>query len=457
MTTALIYARQSLAKEGKTASVDRQLEACRRLCSERGYEIVAEHEDRGVSAYDTKATRPGFVALIDDVARGRGEVVVAFHPDRLWRQPLDREAFIGVAAASGLEAIVTVQGGVENVGNVDEGFLGDLGAILARRESATIARRMRARHVSKRAAGEWPGGQAPLGYRLDPARKSLTVVPAEAKLVRSAVKKLLRGESSLTVSRWLTEESGRRWTPSNCLKLLTSPTLAGLRDDGSEALWKPVVSAADHEALVALRASRSTGKRGPKGRYRLSGVMRCGVCAGPMVAQVQLGTPGWRCSLPAGGCGGVSIGDDIATEGLLDQLTRMLDSKRFRKALAKALDAAPEVAAAAEAVVTLRDRLTTLEDALASGDLELDGYRRIAPKVRDELAAAEAVLSRSTGQSAAASLPPTGDALRESWSHLEPTEARALVGLLCERVTIAPRQVPGPRRQPGRVTVVSRW
>ena len=56
MTTALIYARQSLAKEGKTASVDRQLEACRRLCSERGYEIVAEHEDRQASAYDPKAT-----------------------------------------------------------------------------------------------------------------------------------------------------------------------------------------------------------------------------------------------------------------------------------------------------------------------------------------------------------------------------------------------------------------
>ena len=129
------------------------------------------------------------------------------------------------------------------------------------------------------------GRPARLGYRLDPRRKSLTVVPAEAKLVRSAVKRLLRGESSLSVSRWLTEESGRRWTPSNCLKLLTSPTLAGLRDDGSKAKWKHVVSPADHEALVALRRSRSRGKRGPIGRYRLSGVMRCAACGASMAAQ----------------------------------------------------------------------------------------------------------------------------------------------------------------------------
>ena len=133
--------------------------------------------------------------------------------------------------------------------------------------------------------------------------------------------------------------------------------------------------------------------------------------AASMAAQTQQGQVGWRCSLPAGGCGNVSIGDDVAVEGLLDQLAGMLDSKAFRKALAKALDAAPEVAAAAEAIVKLRDRLTTLEDALATGDLELDSFRRLAPKVRAELAAAEDVLSRSTGQSSAAALPPTGDAL----------------------------------------------
>jgi hypothetical protein len=353
--------------------------------------------------------------------------------------------------------IATVGKGDERIGHADDQFSGDLDVILARRESATIARRMRSKHVSKRAAGEWPGGLAPLGYRLDPENKSLAVEPADAKLVRQAVKRLLKGESSLAVSRWLSQTSGRRWTPSNCLKLLTSPTLAGRREDGSPAKWKPVVPPADHEALVALRQSRSRGKRGPIGRYRLSGVMRCGVCGHSMAAQVQRGQPGWRCSLPAGGCGNVSISDDVATEGLLDELAVMLDSPAFRQALADAMNEAPEVAAAAQATVALRDRLTTLEDALASGDLDLDAFRRLVPKVKADLAAAEALLGRSTGKGAVASLPATGDALRQSWPHLDPPEARSLVGLLAEKVTVAPRQVPGPRRQPDRVAVVGRW
>ncbi len=335
----------------------------------------------------------------DAVAKGRCDVVVAEHPDRLYRQPLDREAFLSLARRAGLTMIATVGKGDERIGHADDQFSGDLDVILARRESATIARRMRSKHASKRSAGEWPGGPPPLGYRLDPDRKSLVIVPAEAKLVRQAVKRLLRGESSLAVSRSLSAESGRRWTPSNCLKLLTSPTLAGRRDDGSAAKWKPVVPPADHEAMVALRRSRSRGKRGPMGRYRLSGVLRCAACGASMAAQTQRGQLGWRCSLPAGGCGNVSIDNDVATEGLLDQLAAMLDSKAFRKALAKAMSSAPEVSAAAADVVTLRERLVVLEDALGAGDLDLDAFRRLAPKVKADLVDAEGVFELRTGRS----------------------------------------------------------
>ena len=457
MSGALIYARQSLAKEGRTESVDRQLQACRRLCHERGYNIVAEHEDRGVSAYDPKATRPGFGALIDDVARGRGEVVVAFHPDRLWRQPLDREAFIGVAAASGLEAIETVQGGRETIGNVDEGFLGDLGAILARRESATIARRMRAKHATKRTVGEWPGGPAPLGYRLDPKRKSLTVEPAEAKLVRLAVKKLLDGESSLTVSRWLSAESGRRWTPEQL------PKAAHLPDAGRTArgwLQGPV------EARRGPGRPRGAGGLAPvqvKGQARPD--RQIPTVRGHALWSLRprhgcrstAGQAGLALLAPGRGCGVVSISDDIATEGLLDELATMLDSVAFRESFAAAMEKAPEMAAAAQAIVELRTRLTMLEDALASGDLDLVAFRRLAPKVRADLAQAEQMLRASSGPRTIGALPANGEALRESWSHLSPAEARVLVGLFAEKVTVTPRVIGGPRRQPGRVKIVGRW
>jgi DNA invertase Pin-like site-specific DNA recombinase len=454
---AWVYLRASIDHHDDEATIRRHEKNCHRLCDQRGWLIVGTSTDNDTSAYRENRHRPGFEELLDAVSKGQCDVVVAEHPDRLYRQPLDREAFLLLARSAGLTMIATVGKGDERIGHADDQFSGDLDVILARRESATIARRMRSKHVTKRAEGEWPGGPAPLGYRLDPENKSLAVVPADAKLVRQAVEMFLRGDSSLAVSRWLSAESRRRWTPSNCLKLLTSPTLAGKREDGTKAKWDAIVPPADHETLAALRQSRSRGKRGPIGRYRLSGVMRCGVCGHSMAAQVQRGQPGWRCSLPAGGCGNVSIGDDLATESLLDQLADMLDSPAFRQALADALNEAPEVAAAAKAVVNLRDRLTTLEDALGSGVLDLDAFKRLAPKVKVELEEAKGVLAHSASQGSLGALPPTGDALRQAWPYLEATEARVLVGLLAERVEVAPRQVPGPRRQPDRVTVVGRW
>jgi DNA invertase Pin-like site-specific DNA recombinase len=454
---AWIYLRASIDHHDDEATIRRHEKNCRKLCEQRGYEIAGVSIDNDTSAYSEKRRRPGFDELLDAVSKGQCDVVVVEHPDRLYRQPIDREAFLLLARSAGLTMIATVGKGDERIGHADDQFSGDLDVILARRESATIARRMRSKHASKRADGEWPGGPAPLGYRLDPENKTLVVDPANAELVREAVERFLQGESSLKVSAWLSDVSGRRWTPSNTLKLLTSPTLAGKRDDGSPAKWKPIVPPGDHEVLVALRRSRATGKRGPIGRYRLSGVMRCDACGHSMAAYSQRGRSGWRCSMPAGGCGAISIGDSLATEGLLDSLAEMLDSPEFRKALTQAMSEAPEIANAARTVADLRARLVMLEDALASGDLDLDGFRRVVPKVRIDLADAESVLTRSTGQGSIAAVPATGEALREAWPHLEPPEARALVGLLAEKVTVGPRIIGGPKSQTDRVKVVGRW
>ena len=223
-------------------------------------------------------------------------------------------------------------------------------------ESATKYPPHALKHASKRTAGEWPGGPAPLGYRLDPANKTLVVVPAEKKLVRQAVKKFLAGESSLTVSRWLSAESGRRWTPSNCLKLLTSPTLAGQRDDGSKAKWSAVIwtrptmrrcwrcavpvegQARPHRALQVV------GRHAlPRSHWvRPLGSCRCSVAK----PDGSVRSRWWlrECLVQRRG------GD----RGLLDRLAEMLDSAEFREALSDAMSEAPEVAAAAQAVAALQ-------------------------------------------------------------------------------------------------------
>lgn len=74
-----------------------------------GGEIVSEHVDNDMSAYSGKR-RPAYQAMLERLEAGEGEGIIAWHPDRLHRSPLELEAFISVLERTGA-AVVTVQGG----------------------------------------------------------------------------------------------------------------------------------------------------------------------------------------------------------------------------------------------------------------------------------------------------------------------------------------------------------
>jgi DNA invertase Pin-like site-specific DNA recombinase len=79
MKKAAIYVRVSSPDQ----HVESQLYDLRELAAQRGYEIVHEYEDRGVSG--TKARRPGFDALMADAHRKKFSVVLVAAFDRIAR------------------------------------------------------------------------------------------------------------------------------------------------------------------------------------------------------------------------------------------------------------------------------------------------------------------------------------------------------------------------------------
>src|SRR5690349_20726357 len=78
MKRAALYLRVSTADQHP----ETQLYDLRALAAQRGYEIVAEHTDKVSGA---KAKRPGLDALMNDVRRGRCDVVVVWAFDRMAR------------------------------------------------------------------------------------------------------------------------------------------------------------------------------------------------------------------------------------------------------------------------------------------------------------------------------------------------------------------------------------
>src|SRR5690606_27818675 len=94
-TQAVIYVRISRDVDMTGLGVERQRRDCAELVERLGWTLVETYEDNDRSAYSGKP-RPGYEAMTERLRRGDIGAVVAWHPDRLTRQPRELEDLIDV-------------------------------------------------------------------------------------------------------------------------------------------------------------------------------------------------------------------------------------------------------------------------------------------------------------------------------------------------------------------------
>ncbi len=472
---AVVYARQSTDKkseEDERTSVARQLADGKADVARRGWELVRPpFVDKGRSAYDPTVRREDYEALVDLVRRGGTDYVWVQHPDRLFREPLDRAKFLIVAKAAGLSGIASLKG-VELIGEADDQFLGDLDVILAKRESATIARRMRNKHVHKAAAGEWPGGPPPFGFRLvahdKPKLSELLPEPGEAAVVEEIARRLLSGQSARSVATDLNRRGllnrGRPWRSGNMVKFMLKPALAGLRvHQGlvSEAAWAEhaLISREDHERLVAMIGARRLGPRASTAsRHALSGLLVCGRCGHPLTSSThRQGQMVYRCS-PQGGCGQTSISAGRTEVHVLGLVADHVDDPAFAREVQRAQQQKRGQAPAAEVAERLsqaREHRALLLDMLGRRELDEAGYRRAVQWADRDIAAAEAELARHSPTAAALGLVGRGSDIVALWDEWDVSEQRDVLTAVLASVAVMPSVPGGPRWQPERL--VPEW
>ena len=83
---AVIYARYSSDLQSD-ASIDDQIEVCRRYAEQRSWVVVDTYEDRAISGAST--ARPGFQAMMTDMGFDKFDVVLAESLDRIGRRVAD--------------------------------------------------------------------------------------------------------------------------------------------------------------------------------------------------------------------------------------------------------------------------------------------------------------------------------------------------------------------------------
>ena len=85
MKKAAIYVRVSTDKQ----TVENQLRELRQIAERRGWEVVHEYHDAGISGSKGREARPGLDEMLKDAQRRRFDVVMAWAIDRLGRSLID--------------------------------------------------------------------------------------------------------------------------------------------------------------------------------------------------------------------------------------------------------------------------------------------------------------------------------------------------------------------------------
>jgi site-specific DNA recombinase len=170
----------------------------------RGWTVSGVYVDDDRSAYSGKP-RPAYEELIGDLKAGRIDAVVAWHPDRLHRSPRELEDFIDLVEASHAAA-ATVQTGEYDLGSASGRMTARVVGAVARAESEHKSERIRRQREQAAAAGRFHGGRRSFGYEAD----GVTVVEAEAVLIREAASRFLAGESLRAIAIAGTSGRSRR-------------------------------------------------------------------------------------------------------------------------------------------------------------------------------------------------------------------------------------------------------
>jgi DNA invertase Pin-like site-specific DNA recombinase len=310
---AAIYVRVSVVKQTKSkvefdssGSIDSQLTVCRALAKGHGATEVREYVDEGISGF-SGGRRPAFSALLAALDAGELDLIVARHMDRLGRNEEEADLF-RYALTRARVPLLTQGGSLLEPWTASGGLLAKMTAAVAEYESVLKSERLLNHYSRLRSAGYLVArGRRIFGYD----ESGLKLETDEAALIREAYKTVLNGGTIYSIVQEWNENAvptvggSAQWSHAAVMAVLKRPKNAGLvrkpdiieRDVNNkrrkipqrgyipdlEGNWAKIISKEDYDAVISILddPKRKSGP-GPKTRNLLTGIIRCGVCGGPL-------------------------------------------------------------------------------------------------------------------------------------------------------------------------------
>jgi DNA invertase Pin-like site-specific DNA recombinase len=189
MKKAAIYARVSTSDQ----HLENQILDLRKLAAQRGFEVIREYCDRGISG--SKAKRPGLDSMMADARRGEFSVVLVAAFDRIARSTKNFLEVVDELNSLGIE-FVSAREAIDTSGPMGRMFITMVGSI-AELERSLIVERIKAGMRRARLEGQRLG-RAPLDIDRDALVRdrlsgmSLTETAKQYRVSRATVVRLVR-------------------------------------------------------------------------------------------------------------------------------------------------------------------------------------------------------------------------------------------------------------------------
>jgi site-specific DNA recombinase len=433
---AALYLRVSTGRQAENdLSIPDQRRQAKGYCTSRGWEIVADYVEPGVSATDDR--RPEFQRMIDAATTKPPafEAIVVHSFSRFFRDQFQLEFYVRRLAKNGVRLIsITQELGDDPMSNMIRQIM----ALFDEYQSKENAKHtLRAMKENAR-QGFWNGALPPIGYRIVEAaeqhghrtKKILEIDPIQAETVRLIFRLAREGDGTSgpmgvkSITKHLNAadvrtRDGGRWGIGAVHKVLTRTTYIG-RHRFNTRFWKtrerkpemevvemtvpPIIDAAEFEAVQALLKTRSPALTAPRitsGPTLLTGICFCAGCG--MAMTLRTGKGGryryYTCSTKARqgetGCKGRTVPMERLDRVVADHIERrLLQPKRLEEILSSVLDRREERAERRTThIAELRKRaseadakLKRLYDAIENGVADLSD-----PMLKDRVAELKAI------------------------------------------------------------------
>lgn len=372
-----LYVRVSGQEQAiKGLSLEAQEEDLREYCRERGWIVVDVYVDAAKTARKRIGKRTNFLRMLEDVKRGKVDLILFTRLDRWFRSVADYYKVMEVLEAHNCGWKTTQEQYDTSTAN---GRLHiNIKLTIAQNEADLCGERISVVFDSKIKHGTAVSGHCPFGYRVN-EEKRLEIVPERAAIVQDAFQHYAATVSQRGTIRYIRETYGVNWCDATFRRMLHERLYTGYYEKNGRTnadFCPPIVSQELFDSVQKLTGNNA--KSSPTGRvYLFTSLLVCAECGHNLAARHHSRNyVYYRCNqhFQRGRCDHkTETREEVIEAWLFENLGRVFRDWRTEW---EVKEARLKQSAAAVDRAAVRRKLSRLKDLYLNEIIDLEDYRR---------------------------------------------------------------------------------